>query len=63
MKGDILYLLALWLLGYAVNKMVEDAEAKAQLDLDSVSQRTAYEAGYQLAYNTYKHTDDVLREP
>ena len=57
MKGNILYLLALWLLGYAVNKMVEDAEAKALTTIDQ-HERTAFASGFERGVKSV----DLLRE-
>ncbi len=56
MKGDILYLLALWLLGYAVNKMVEDAEAKALRTVDE-HERIAWSSGFERGVKSVEQYD------
>ena len=46
MKADILYILALWLLGYAVNGLVKDAEVRALLTVDE-HERIAWSSGFE----------------
>lgn len=46
MKYYLLYLIAFWLLGYTVNKMLDDAEDNAMKTIDE-HERAAWSSGFE----------------
>ena len=60
MKYYLFYLLAFWLLGYSVSKMLEDVENQAKLDIDE-HERIAWGNGFERGVRSVD-TGDVLRK-